>query len=291
MQKLKYLAEYIPFYLLVRVLQSLPFDRAVGAGKKIGHLLYLLMGSRTKMAAENISRSLNIEAAPAQEIAKNAFCNIGATFTEFINLPSRDDDFFDNNIELVDEENFLKAKEQGKGVLLLTAHLGNWEILGALHQRRFGQIHVVYRKTKNPYVDSFIDNSRKACGFKTIPHRNAVRKIMSALKKGDTVGLLLDQHAMQQDAIVVDFFGRPAATNYGLALIALKTGAPVIPIFLVRTEEGRYRCHFDKPVELTTTGDMDENIRSATIKFNTVIEKYIRKYPDQWFWIHKRWKV
>lgn len=289
--KLRYLAEYAPFYLFAKLSSALPFEVSAKAGRCVGRLFYAFGKRRREMAIKNISTSLGLERGAAEETARRAFENIGITFSEFLKLPSLEESFFEKNIEVEGFENFLSARAEGKGVLLLGAHFGNWELLGATFRRHGGPASVVYRKTKNPYVDSFIDSVRQRCGLKTIPHRNSARKIMSALRHGEAVGILLDQHATSKDGIIVDFFGRPAATNYGLALIALKTGAPVVPTFLIREDGGKFRCVYDKPVHLAKSGDLEADIRDATIRFNEIIERFIRNNPEQWFWIHNRWKV
>ena len=229
-KRIKYILEYVPFFLAVKMLQALPLGMATKAGRTLGALLYRLSGKRVAMAEGNIKRALKLEDAEAAKTIKNAFTNVGITLAEFVNIPQLDSSFFEERISIEGEENLIDAQSDGKGILLLGAHIGNWEILGAYLQHKFGNVSVIYRKTKNIYVDNFIDSIRTSTGTETIPHRNSIRKVMSNLKKKGMVGILLDQHAIPDDAVVVDFFNRPAATNYGLAIIALKTGAPVVPV-------------------------------------------------------------
>lgn len=288
--KIRYFFEYIPFYLLTKILSSLPFRVSVNIGKRLGRLLYRIDRKRRDIAIENISMALGLERADADIIVKKVFENLGMVFAEFVNIPRLGKDFFVDNIAVEGFENYLSANNDGKGVLLLGAHLGNWEFNPPSHLTRVAAANVVYRKTKNPYVERFVDSIRRSCGLNTIPHRNSIREIMAALKRGEGVGLLLDQHTGEKEAIVVDFFGRPAATNIGLAVIALKTGTPVVPMFMVREGE-KYRAVYEEPIRLHKTGDTERDIRDATIRFNYIIEKYVRRYPEQWFWVHRRWKV
>lgn len=290
-KKIKYILEYIPFYLLVRAMQAMPFGIALKAGRQLGALLYKVSGKRVAMAEKNMAGALNIDNAQAAGTTKKAFVNVGMTLAEFVNLPNLNRSFFEERITVEGEENLIDAQSDDKGILLLGAHLGNWEILGAYLQYKFGNLSVIYRKTKNPYVDNFINSIRTYPGTETIPHRNSIRQVMSNLKKKGMVGILLDQHAIPEDAVVVDFFGRPAATNYGLAVIALKTGAPVVPAFVVRDGLGGYKCIYEKPIRPVKDEDKDKSIKDATISFNMALEKIISTYPEQWFWIHKRWKV
>lgn len=290
--RISYLAEYIPFYIIARGFSVLPFSLSVKTGRMIGGLLYRIDRKHRNLASGNISLVLGLNRSEAEALARRVFENIGATFAEFIKIPSLDRAFFDNNITVDGFENYIKAKGEGKGVLMLGAHLGNWELLAAAHLIKMGEVaSVVYRRTKNPYVSGFIDLLRRSYGLKTLPHRNSVREIMAALKRGEGVGILLDQHAGTKEAIIVDFLGRPAATNFGLALIALKTGVPVVPVFLVREGEGGYRAVYEEPIYLQKSGDSEKDIREATVRFNSVIEKYVRRYPEQWFWVHNRWKI
>lgn len=288
--KIRYLFEYIPFYLLTKLLSSLPFRVSVNAGKMLGRLVYRIDRRRRNIAIENISLALGMNKEESDVIVRKVFENLGMVFAEFVNIPRLGKDYFAEKIAVEGFENYVDAERDGKGVLILGAHLGNWEFNPPSHLTRVAAASVVYRKTKNPYVERFVDSIRRSYGLNTIPHRNSVREIMAALRRGEGVGLLLDQHTGEREAVVVDFFGRPAATNIGFAVIALKTGAPVVPMFMVREGEG-YRAAYEEPVRLHKTGDTEKDIRDATIRFNNIIENYVRRYPDQWFWVHRRWKV
>ena len=202
---MKHRIEFFLFYLITRILYYLPFSTAIKLGKYLGRLLYMLSGSRRRITIENISASLEVSADEADTIAKKSLENIGITFAELIKLPTLEDSFFEDNIEIEGFNNYIEARDKGKGVLLLGAHLGNWELLGASHLKREDKVSVVYRPTSNPYVSSFIDSLRKSIGVETIASKNAARKIMGHLKKKGSVGILLDQHAVDEEAINVDF--------------------------------------------------------------------------------------
>ncbi|MBE9503980.1 MAG: lysophospholipid acyltransferase family protein [Proteobacteria bacterium] len=287
---MKHRIEFFLFYLIARILYYLPYTTGIKLGEYLGRLFYRVSRSRRNITAENLSTTLGIEGPQAEEMALKVMQNVGATFAEFLKIPGLDERFFTESIEVEGFENYLEAKKMGKGVFLLSAHIGNWEILGASHQRREPQSAVVFRKTSNPYVNAYIESIRKGY-VDPIPSKDAARKIMAALKKGGSVGILLDQHAVDEEAIIVDFLGRPAATSYGLALIALKTGTPVVPVFMLRKGGGKFRCVYERPICLKKDEDLKEDIRQATIDFNEIIGKYVKMYPEQWFWIHRRWKV
>jgi len=290
--RIRYLLEYIPFFLFVKIFSLLPLGMGLKAGKSLGRLIYYLDAKHRRIAVNNISAALGLGKPEADQIAVRVFENLGYTFAEFIKLPNLDKDYFEKNVTVEGFENYKKAKENGAGVIILSAHFGNWEFLPASHLIKMGETAgIVYKVTKNPYVDKFIDSIRKSYGLKTFPHRNTMRKIISALREGEGIGMMLDQNARRDEAVVVDFFGRPAPTNYGLALIAIKTGASVVPAFAVRVGDGKHKIIYEKAISLEKSGDLKRDITDATVKFNNAIENYVRKYPEQWFWVHDRWRV
>lgn len=188
-------------------------------------------------------------------------------------------------------EDYQKALDKGKGVLLLTAHFGNWELLPIIGHMHRIPVRVVYRPLDTPYLDRFFKESRSRFGGKPIPtRRGAMRQIYKALKHGYPVAMLMDQNVDWYEGVFVDFFGHRACTSTGMALLALKTGAPVLPLFLMRA---RNRFHAVVGPELTTirTGDARKDVERNTQMYNRVIEIYARRYPDQWFWVHQRWKT
>ena len=235
--------------------------------------------------------ALGMKEEEAVPFASLVFENLGQTFVEFMQPGRYGRTYVLDNVQVEGLEHIKEAGNKGKGVLVLAAHIGNWELLGSALREHSGPVTVVYKKAKNPFVTEFIRAARKRRGIDTIPHRNSARKILALLKKNETVGILLDQYATNKDAIKADFFGIPAETNYGLALIALKTGAPVVPAFMVRDESGRYRCVYEKAIELDKGDDLQEDIKEATSRFNEILERAVRRYPEQWFWVHNRWKV
>lgn len=289
--RIKYLPEYLLLYLFTRIIYILPFDFSVKIGRALGRLVYRLDKRHRRIALENIASTLGLKGAEAEKIVLSVFENLGMVLAEFIKIPTIDKGFLDKRVSVEGFENYLKAKSEGKGVLMLGAHLGNWELLGATLLLKMGEVaSVVYMKTKNPYVDRFIDSIRKSYGINTIPHHNAMKQVLAALRRGEAVGVLLDQHGGQKEAIKVDFIGRPAATSIGFAIMALRTGAPVVPMFMVRDGDGMFRFIYEKPIYLEKSGDLEKDIRNGTIIFNKVIEDYVRRYPEQWFWVHRRWK-
>ena len=289
--KLTYFIEYVLFRLLIGFIGLFPPEISINIGRFLGRLACRVDRKHRRIATDNLVMALGMEEKEALTFSRAVFENLGQTFTEFMQPHRFGRAYISDFVHVEGLENLQRAREKGKGVLILAAHLGNWELLGSALREHSGPVTVVYKKARNPYVREFIFSARKRRGIDTIPHRNSARKILALLKKRETVGILLDQYATNKDAVKADFFGIPAETNYGLALIALKTGAPVVPAFMVREESGRYRCFYEKAIELDKGDDLQEDIKSATGRFNEVLERLIRRYPEQWFWVHNRWKV
>ena len=217
--------------------------------------------------------------------------HFGQMFFEIPHIMRLDLQNINRYIVVQGEENLRQADSKGKGVLLLTAHLGNWELMSAGGSLIFGDVAVVARRSDFVPLERIITELRTRFGTEIILARVAMRHILSALKDKRRIGILLDQNVDWYQGAFVPFFGRRACTNKGLALLALKTGAPVLPLFSARDRDGRIRVIFDQEVELLRTGDKTRDVEDNTALFTQVIEAYIRKYPDQWFWFHNRWKT
>jgi KDO2-lipid IV(A) lauroyltransferase len=198
----------------------------------------------------------------------------------------------DRYVLFENEENLLSAVEKGKGVFILTGHFGNWELMSAaicLCLAPNGAI--VVRPIDFEIGDRLINNLRSRFGAEIIPKQRAMKRLLMAARENKTVGILLDQNVDWYEGVFVRFLGRQACTNKGLALIARRTGSPVVPAFSVKQADGRYRVIFEKELELANTGDKTRDMEENTALFTNIIEKYIRQYPDHWFWFHRRWKT
>ena len=189
-------------------------------------------------------------------------------------------------------ENFQTALDRGKGVLFLTAHLGAWELSAFAHSLHGHPLHVVMRPMDNALLDQMIRTYRTMHGNKTVDKDDFVRGLIGAMRAGETVGILMDTNMTPPQGIFVDFFGIPACTASGMARIALRTDAAVVPGFTVWDPILRkYRLKFDPAVELIRTGNDEADIMANTALFTKIIEDYVRKYPGQWLWVHRRWKT
>jgi KDO2-lipid IV(A) lauroyltransferase len=185
-------------------------------------------------------------------------------------------------------EHFKTAAAQGRGVLILTAHYGNWELLAAAHGLTGLPLSIVIRPLDHPLLDDLAARFRRRSGAELIIKRQAVREVLQALRRQRMVGVLLDQNATRAEGVFVPFFGVPASTSKGLAVLALRTGAPVVPVFLRRDPDRRgHRMDVGAPIPPPTDGD----VATYTATFNQVLEAAIRRAPEQWLWMHARWRT
>ncbi|MCE5310805.1 MAG: lysophospholipid acyltransferase family protein [Acidobacteriales bacterium] len=219
-------------------------------------------------------------------IADGVFRSIARMMVCFARLPRIGPDEVGQWIRYEGYEHFTAALAKGRGVLFATAHLGNWELSAYAHAMMSGPMHVVVRPLDNPLIDALVESRRTASGNLMIQKKNFVRGILKALAANQAVGILIDQNTSLEEGVFVNFFGVPASANAGFAKLAARTGAAVIPGFaLWSSEENRYVLKFYKPVEIT--GDLAADSQ----RLHSQLESVIREYPDQWLWIHRRWKT
>ncbi len=189
-------------------------------------------------------------------------------------------------------QNFAEAQARGKGVLFLTGHFGGWEIGSFVHSLHGHPMNIVVRPLDNVYMDAFVDRYRTLHGNRTFGKQDFARGLLSAMKRGEVVGILMDTNMTPPQGAFVDFFGIPACTATGVARVALHTGAAVLPAFTVWDQSlGKYKIRFDPALQLAKTGDDEADAITNTALFNKVIESYAARYPEQWLWVHRRWKT
>lgn len=255
-------------------------------------LFYHLAPRRRLIAIHNLKRAFpekNMN--EIIDIAKGVYRNMAIVAADFFDIPKLTPDNFRDLIEVEGLEHCRKALEKNKGVLLFGGHFGNWE-LGAIALSLAVKPSVfIYRPLDNPLLENLVTWVRSCTGNIPLAKDFAMRSMLRHLKKNDILGILIDQNASIAEGVFVDFFGRPACTTTGLALLALHTGAPVLPGYALRLDDGRYRFIFGEEVEIVRTGDRDQDVLINTQNFTRIVETTIRKYPDQWFWVHQRWKT
>jgi Kdo2-lipid IVA lauroyltransferase/acyltransferase len=227
-----------------------------------------------------------------RKILRGEFTSLGRQLAEVCLFPSYTRENVTKIVVYDGFENFERAETRGKGVIYLTAHLGGWELSAFAHSIQGHPLHVVMRGMDNPFLDRFITHLRTMHGNRAVDKGNFVRGLLSAMKAGETVGILMDTNMTPPQGVFVDFFGIPACTASGLARIALRTDAAVVPGFTIWDRELRkYRLRFDPALALIRTEHEEADIVANTALFTKVIEQYVRRYPDQWLWVHRRWKT
>jgi KDO2-lipid IV(A) lauroyltransferase len=261
-------------------------------GNFIGKLWYLADRRRRNITLDNLRRAFADEKSEKEIniLAKKVFCNIGQIPFEIgWSLRLRRDDF-DRYFHIEGLTNYLNALEKGRGVLVLTAHMGNWELLPVVSAMTGKTVSVVYRPLDFSPLDEFFIYCRSRFGDRVLARSGAMKKIVWHIKRGEAVAMLMDQNVGWRKGVFVDFFGCRACTSKFMALLAIKTGAVVVPLFVARENDG-FRAEFGAEAPLIVTGDNTKDIEENTQQYNHIIEAFVRRYPDQWFWVHQRWKT
>ncbi len=271
----------------------LPEGFALGCGKQFGNLFFHLDWERRRVALENLHLAFGKEKSREEllAIAQGTFQNLGMMAIEFFRIPKMNVETFKKKVTIEGMEEALRLLEKRKGVLLLLSHFGNWEMMGIMSKLIGDPIMVLAKPMKkNKRVDQYITGIRNAAGLEVVSSINAGRTVIKALSKNRIVGILIDQRAKRTEGVWADFFGKKAPTTPGLAVLAMKTGAPVVPVFMVRNGFGKHRMIIQNPLDLVHTGDIKKDVEANTQLFNHTLESMIRQYPDQWFWVHRRWE-
>ena len=274
-------------------MSCIPFRIAQEIGKMIGLFAYFIPNYRKTVAYENIRASFgnDLNAADARKLLRKVYMHFSQMLFEIPHILRLNAGNLNRYMIIQGEENLRQALRKGKGVLFLTAHLGNWEFMSAVGSLYFGNTVLVPRRSDSASVDRVVNELRTRFGAEIIRPQRAMRPLIMALKRNKMLGIFLDQNVDWYEGVFIPFFGRWACTNKGLALIARKTGTPVIPVFTARERNGRHRLIFEKEIELRKTKDKIRDVEDNTALFTATIERYVRKYPDQWLWFHRRWKT
>lgn len=255
-------------------------------------LFYYVSVKQRLIAIQNLTLAFPDMSMPEiLRIVMGVYRNMGIVAAEFVDIPSLKKEHLGDLVEVEGLENCVNALKKNKGLLMFGAHLGNWEMEAAVVALLLKPLMVIYRPLDSAVLDNLVTWVRSATGNIPLAKDFAMRPMLRCLKDNGVLGLLIDQNVAWQEGVFVDYFGRPAATTNGLALLALHTEAPVIPGTMVRLDNGKYRLILGTEVEIIRTGDRDADIISNTQKFTSIIEEMVRQYPDQWLWVHQRWKT
>ena len=288
-RKLEYAAAW-PFIKILGVMPR-PLSRAFAIG--LAQVVYLLHVRLRQVGMRNLAMVFPKKSgAERARILRAVFTSLGRQLAELCRFPTYTPQNVDEVVMYDGLGNYERAYAQGRGVLFLTAHFGGWELSAFAHSLHGHWLHIVMRPMDNEYLDQLLQHYRTMHGNKTVAKDDFVRGLLAAMKAGETVGILMDTNMTPPQGIFVDFFGIPACTASGLARIALRTDAAVVPGFTIWDPALRkYRLRFDPALELIRTGHLEADIAANTQMFTKVIEDYVRKYPDQWLWVHRRWKT
>jgi KDO2-lipid IV(A) lauroyltransferase len=285
--------EYALVWPVIKAIGILPRPLARFAGLLLAGLVYHLHPRLRRVGLRNLEIALpELPPKERRRIVRGVFRSLGRLLAEFCLFPKYSRENVSQIAVYEGFENFDAAQRRGKGVLFLTAHLGAWEVGSFVHSVHGHTLHVVVRPLDNPYVDRLVERYRTLYGNTTFEKQDFARGLLSAMRSGDTVGLLMDQNMTPPQGVFVPFFGVQACTASGIARVALHTDAAVIPAFTIWDDVLRkYRVHFDPPLTLVRTEDAEADVLANTALFTNVLEQYVRKYPDQWLWVHRRWKT
>ena len=285
--------EFTVVWILVKLLGAIPRRWARTVGSAVGAVAFTILGRLRKVGLTNLELAFpEKSAAEREQILRRLYRNLGWLLAEFCQMPHYTPGNTRSLIRYEGLEHYLAARDRGKGVLILTGHLGAWELSSYYHSLMGHPMSMVIRRLDNARVDKLVNDIRCLHGNRVLHKDDFARGLIGAMRQGETVGILMDTNMTPPQGSFVPFFGRLACTASGMARVALKTGATVLPGFMLWEEsEQKYVLHFGEAIDLVSTGNDEHDALENTARFTAVIESWIRRYPDQWLWVHRRWKT
>jgi KDO2-lipid IV(A) lauroyltransferase len=285
--------EYALVWPFIKGIGLLPRPVARAIGITLGLTVYALHGRLRRVGLRNLALAFpEMADSERRRLLRGEFISLGRQLAEVCLFPRYTRENISRTIVYDGFENFERAYARGHGVLFLTGHIGAWELSAFAHSLNGHPLSIVMRSLDNPYIDRLLQSYRTMHGNRTVDKDDFVRGLLGAMRAGETVGILMDTNMTPPQGVFVDFFGVPACTASGLARIALRTDAAVVPGFTVwDAKQRKYILRFEPAVELIRTADNEADIVANTAKFTNAIEEIIRQYPDQWLWVHRRWKT
>jgi len=275
------------------VVGVLPRGAARAVGAAIGAVAWWLLGRLRQVGMRNLEIAFPEKTIAEREaILRGVYRSLGWQLGEFCKMGGYSAAEASEFIRYEGLEHYLAAREKGRGVLVLTGHLGAWELSSFYHSLMGYPMSLVIRRLDNPLVDAYVNGIRSMHGNRVIHKDDFARGLLTAMHRGETVGILMDTNMTPPQGVFVPYFGVEACTATAMARVALRTDAAVLPGFLVwEAAEGKYVLQFGEEVELVRTGDAEGDIVANTALFTATIEAYVRRYPEQWLWVHRRWKT
>jgi KDO2-lipid IV(A) lauroyltransferase len=287
--RIRFLLEYFALRFLSSFLGRIPRFPGMAIGRGIGRVVGVIARGRTRLAEQNMAASFPAETPETLRAwSRDVWSELGASVWEFARLGRMTRAEFQNEVRVIGIENLRAAHALGKGVILFTGHLGNWEYASWATALAGFPVAAIARRMKNPYVNEWITALRRRSGNEVLMHKNAVRESVRRLASGDVVGLLFDQR-ITAGGLQVPFFGRPAHTTGMAALLSLRLGSPLVPVHSWR-ENGRLTVEIGPSLPIDPGPSTPERIEAVTRQMTDILEGWIRAHPAQWLWIHDRWK-
>jgi Kdo2-lipid IVA lauroyltransferase/acyltransferase len=289
--KLQHIIEYVAFQTVAFLVQLMPISGAQWLGRKLGRLVYSPIGYRKKVALSNLRRAFPEKSdAEVEAIARGAFENIGISLLELTWFPKMSREQLGAMMHLDKPDILIDAYKKGRGLIILTAHFGNWELLGQSFIVNVGfPVNGLAKTQSNPLINRSINERRSRVGNRVIQMETSLREVLRALRNGEAVGLVADQAAPKEN-VPIEFFGTMVPTHQGPSVFCLKLRCPMVSVFSVRRPDGTYDAFVKEVPSEDLTDDSEENVNELTRRHVKITEDIIRKYPDQWLWQHKRWK-
>ncbi len=282
-------------YIIVRTIgffiRLIPLRPALWLGRRLGDAGYWIRKDRRLVALDNLKAAFGEKGnKELYRIIRKVFQNLGMSFIEVLRFPKMDGRYIERHIRLEGLNRIDEALKGNRGVILLTGHFGNWELSGWTISASGYKAKVLAREQKLVRLNRLLDSYRELNGSEVIPKKRAIREIIKGLRNNEMVGILADQDG-GRNGVFVNFFGRMASTSEGAIAFALKTGCTVLPAFIIREDGARHTLRIEPPLHIARSGDYEMDVKTNLQAWTNILESYIRRYPEQWLWIHKRWKT
>jgi KDO2-lipid IV(A) lauroyltransferase len=293
--RLKHHIEYGVALLIAWCLRILPRRTRLAIGRLVGSLVFAVDKRHQAITLANVDQAFGSEKTSEEKraIARGAYRHFGAMFFELLTIGKPSARRIERTVEFEGLDNYHRANAAGKGVILVAAHFGNWEIHAIAHGYRAAPMAVVARIQDNPHFNRWLEDIRTVSGNTVLYKQRALARMMRLLKDGGTVAVLIDQNVTQEDGVFVEYFGRLAATTPVVSWLAYRTGAALVPVFTLPLADGRYRLIYEKPIDLSLYAgpDRHEVAQNLTQHCARILEGYVRRNPEYWLWMHRRWKT
>jgi Kdo2-lipid IVA lauroyltransferase/acyltransferase len=285
--------EYIVAWTILKVVSLAPRAFALRAGRAVGAFACAVLPRLRRHAEINLRLAFpDLDEVERGRIRRGVFRNLGRLLGEISQFPRLNRENISSIVVYEGLENYLNAVAEGRGVILLTGHIGAWELSVYAHSIYGHPMSFLARRIDNPLVERLAESYRARYGNRSIDKKGSVREVLKTLKSGGVVGILADLNTSCEEGVFCDFFGVKACATAGVATLAMRTGAVVLPGYLIWDEKSRiHRLHFEPPVETINTGNQKEDVIANTTRYAAVMESIIRRHPDQWLWIHRRWRT